>query len=341
MVHRPGTVLHLVPIANYAVNSTIIVDSLCLIVSSISQSQFENAIDNNSSLSKIEKLIYLKSLVGGVAAKSISGFALTESNYDAALELLKTRFGQKNLLINAHLGSHLNITPVKNTSDTNSLRKLYDRAETEIRNLESLGINSESYGNLLTPILLKVLPSDLTLEFSRKNKSDNWDLKALLEFLGEDIQKGFVANRVGRYNEQFRNCRLLADTAAQRSFVERKFSRLLKLSVIRKEKRSIYSFGDKSPVEKTFNVVKIRLENKDDPNSYLEIQALETEKISAAHIPPPDIDISIYNKHLKGLKLADTTNSDTNVSVLIGADNYYDVMTGRIKRISRKKTCSC
>ncbi|GFT50985.1 integrase catalytic domain-containing protein [Nephila pilipes] len=115
-------------------------------------------------------------------------FALTESNYDAALELLRTRFGQKNLLINAHLGSLLSITPIKNTSDTNSLRKLYDRAETEIRNLESLGINSESYGNLLTPILLKVLPSDLTLEFCRKNKSDNWDLKALLEFLGEEIQ---------------------------------------------------------------------------------------------------------------------------------------------------------
>ncbi|GFS41637.1 integrase catalytic domain-containing protein [Nephila pilipes] len=124
--------------------------------------------------------------------------------------------------------------------------------------------------------------------------------------------------------------------AAQRSFVERKFSRLLKLPVIRKEKLSVYSFGDTSPVEKTFNVVKIRLENKDDPNSYLEIEALETEKISAAHIPPPDIDISIYSKHLKGLKLADTTNSDANVSVLIGADNYYDVMTGRIKRISRK-----
>ncbi|GBN02393.1 hypothetical protein AVEN_19009-1 [Araneus ventricosus] len=93
---------------------------------------------------------------------------------------------------------------------------------------------------------------------------------------------------------------------------------------------------DKSQVEKTFNVVKIRLESKDDPISYLETEALETEKISAAHIPPPNIDISIYNKHLKGLKLADTINNDTDVSVLIGADNYYDVMAGRIKRINRK-----
>ncbi|GFU35531.1 DUF1758 domain-containing protein [Trichonephila clavipes] len=138
---------------------------------------------------KLPKLTVNKFYGDHKNAKAISGFALTESNYDIALELLKTRFGQKNLLIKAHLGSLLNITPIKNTSDTNSLRKLYDRAETEIRNLESLGINSESYCNLLTQILLKVLPSDLTLELSRKNKSDNWDdLKALPEFLGEEIQ---------------------------------------------------------------------------------------------------------------------------------------------------------
>ncbi|GFU15780.1 integrase catalytic domain-containing protein [Nephila pilipes] len=180
--------------------------------------------------------------------------------------------------------------------------------------------------------------SDKTTSKSRKEESD--DSVASVSSCQTETKTQRVllqtASVVARYNKQFRNCRLLADTAAQRSFVERKFSRLLKLPVIRKEKLSVYSFGDTSPVEKTFNVVKIRLENKDDPNSYLEIEALETEKISAAHIPPPDIDISIYSKHLKGLKLADTTNSDANVSVLIGADNYYDVMTDRIKRISRK-----
>ncbi|GFS42961.1 integrase catalytic domain-containing protein [Nephila pilipes] len=138
--------------------------------------------------------------------------------------------------------------------------------------------------------------SDKTTSNSRKEESDD-NVASVSSCQTETktprvlLQTAFV---VARYNKQFRNCRLLADTAAQRSFVERKFSRLLKLPVIRKEKLSVYSFGDTSPVEKTFNVVKIRLENKDDPNSYLEIEALETEKISAAHIPPPDIDISIY-----------------------------------------------
>ncbi|GFV60180.1 integrase catalytic domain-containing protein [Trichonephila clavipes] len=180
--------------------------------------------------------------------------------------------------------------------------------------------------------------SDKTTSHSHKEESDG-SMTSVSSCQSETQSQRVLlqtASVVARYNKQFRNFRLLADTAAQRSFVERKFSRLLKLPVIRKEKLSIYSFRDKSPVEKTFIVVKIRLENEDDPNSSLEIEALETGKISAAHIPPPDIDISIYNTHLKGLKLADTTNSVTNVSVSIGADNYYDVMTVRIKRISRE-----
>ncbi|GFT30954.1 DUF1758 domain-containing protein [Trichonephila clavipes] len=309
-------------------------------------SQFENAIDKISSLSKIEKLIYLKSLIGGVAAKAISGFALTESNYDAALELLKTRFGQKNRLINAHLRSLLNITPIKNTGDTNSLRKLYDWAETEIRNLESLGIKirnrtvkkfrvsrepnlpirqceknkiritqnksaivSLSAQGLITEMLMlnrKAISqllivnvyfeaktcmihlhairfyqnnSDKTTFRSHKKESDD-SITSVSSCQTETKSQRVLlqtASVVARYNKQFRNCPLLTDTAEQRSFVERKFSRLLKLPDIRKEKLSIYSFGDKSPVEKTLNAVKIRLENKDDPNS-LEIEALETEK---------------------------------------------------------------
>ncbi|GFU50363.1 hypothetical protein TNCV_4730731, partial [Trichonephila clavipes] len=43
----------------------------------------------------------------------------------------------------------------RNPTDIVGLRNLYDRAETQIRSLESLGVKGESYSNLLTPILLK------------------------------------------------------------------------------------------------------------------------------------------------------------------------------------------
>ncbi|GFY02246.1 DUF1758 domain-containing protein [Trichonephila clavipes] len=66
--------------------------------------------------------------------------------------------------------------------DSNSfecLRNLYDRAETQIRSLESLGVKGESYSNLLTPILLKQIPSELVLEFNRSQKDEGFDLSAL------------------------------------------------------------------------------------------------------------------------------------------------------------------
>ncbi|GFW33933.1 uncharacterized protein TNCV_3590181 [Trichonephila clavipes] len=67
-------------------------------------------------------------------------------------------------------------------------RNLYDRAETQIRSLEGLGVKGESYSNLLTPILLKQIPSELVLEFSRSQKDEGFDLSALLQFLHLEIR---------------------------------------------------------------------------------------------------------------------------------------------------------
>ncbi|GFT71577.1 reverse transcriptase domain-containing protein [Trichonephila clavipes] len=76
------------------------------------------------------------------------------------------------MLINAHLSNLLNLTPVRNPTDIVGLRNLYDRVETQIRSLESLGIKGESYSNLLTPILLKQIPSELILEFNRSQNDE-------------------------------------------------------------------------------------------------------------------------------------------------------------------------
>ncbi|GFV90197.1 reverse transcriptase domain-containing protein [Trichonephila clavipes] len=92
------------------------------------------------------------------------------------------------MLINAHLSNLLNLTPVRNPTDIVGLRNLYDRAETQIRSLESLGVKGESYSNLLTPILLKQIPSELVLEFNRSQKVEGFDLSALLRFLHFEIR---------------------------------------------------------------------------------------------------------------------------------------------------------
>ncbi|GFW28665.1 uncharacterized protein TNCV_3713801 [Trichonephila clavipes] len=160
---------------------------------------FESSIHNNNRLSKVDKFNYLKSYLCGNVLACINGFSISDDNYDRALDLLKDRFGNKNMLINAHLSNLLNLTPVRNPTDIVGLRNLYDRAETQIRSLESLGVKGESYSNLLTPILLKQIPSELVLEFNRSQKDEWFDLSALLQFLHLEIRSRERASQINSH----------------------------------------------------------------------------------------------------------------------------------------------
>ena len=43
---------------------------------------------------------------------------------------------------------------VSSATQVASLHRLYDKVESNVRSLSSLGVNSESYGSLLSPVLL-------------------------------------------------------------------------------------------------------------------------------------------------------------------------------------------
>ncbi|GFY44451.1 uncharacterized protein TNIN_456221 [Trichonephila inaurata madagascariensis] len=101
---------------------------------------FEIAIHKNGTLSKIEKFTYLKSYLREAASTAISGFALTNENYDSAIQLLQDRFGRKELAINAHMTKLFQLETVKSVNNVPALRKLYDNIEIQVRSLQSLGI---------------------------------------------------------------------------------------------------------------------------------------------------------------------------------------------------------
>ena len=88
---------------------------------------FQASVDKNSDISGVDKMNYLCGLLKGEAARVIQGLPLSESNYKRAVDLLKERFGQKHVLINAHMDALLKI-PVA-TNDVKKLRSLYDACE--------------------------------------------------------------------------------------------------------------------------------------------------------------------------------------------------------------------
>lgn len=158
---------------------------------------FDNAIGSNESLSKIEKFQYLKSLLNPPAYNVVAGFELNEKNYDSCLELLKQRYGRSDFIINSYMSKLLNLEPVRNSSHVKGLRKLYDEIEVNIRNLRALNVTEGSYGHLLNPLLLKLLPQDLVLEFQRKrNKDANCEVKEIMEFLRNEVESREICESV-------------------------------------------------------------------------------------------------------------------------------------------------
>ncbi|UYV63876.1 hypothetical protein LAZ67_2005872 [Cordylochernes scorpioides] len=129
---------------------------------------------------------YLKAYLGGTAAQTVEGFCLSEENYDKAVELLKKRFGKRERLIDVHMNNLLALKPLRVTKDVGAFRELYGRILVQIRSLESLGVVVESYGNLLCPLLLKLLPSDLKFELHREF-TGAFSLGDLIEFLERQL----------------------------------------------------------------------------------------------------------------------------------------------------------
>ena len=76
----------------------------------------------------------------------------------------------------------LNINSVRLglTVNIQALRQLYDLIDSQVRSLKSLGVSSNSYGSLLSSIVMSKLLQDLRLIVSREVK-DEWDLDHILE----------------------------------------------------------------------------------------------------------------------------------------------------------------
>ena len=86
------------------------------------------AINNSKSLSKVEKFNYLISFLYGEALNAVSGFKLTNDNYDEEMTLLRNRFGNSQKIVAAHMDALLKLWKVRN-DDVVGLRKLYDDCE--------------------------------------------------------------------------------------------------------------------------------------------------------------------------------------------------------------------
>ena len=154
---------------------------------------FESSVHSNAKLAPIDKFNYVNYLLVKSANEAISGLSLTAENYDEAVAILKRRFGNKQLIINKHMETLLNINSVQSGLNSQALRQLHDLIESHVRSLKSLGVSSSSYGSLLSSVVVSKLPQDLRLIITREVR-DEWDLDHILDVLRSELEARERAN---------------------------------------------------------------------------------------------------------------------------------------------------
>ncbi len=147
---------------------------------------FDVTVHSNPNLSDVQKFSYLKSQLQGVAARAVDGFPLTNANYKHSIDILADRFGQPHKIVNVHMQSLLELSPP--STSLPSLRQFYDSMESHVRGLESLGKFQESYGDLLIPIILGKLPSDMKKNLAREHSSSEWSIIELRQAIKKEIE---------------------------------------------------------------------------------------------------------------------------------------------------------
>ncbi|XP_072934871.1 uncharacterized protein [Epargyreus clarus] len=145
------------------------------------------ALVHNTNLSNVQKLHYLKTSVSGEAEMLLRHIQILDYNYLQAWELLKGRFGNKKMILNAILKRLFGQKRVTNQTSI-QIKNILDTTAECINNLINLKINTDSWDPIIIFLVSQKLdPESLKdwEEFIYKNQSDElptWDmLKGFLE----------------------------------------------------------------------------------------------------------------------------------------------------------------
>ena len=150
---------------------------------------FKSAVHDDSQLAKVDKFKYLRSYLEEPARSVVTGFALTDADYESAIELLKSRYAKPSVIKRAHINDLINMAPVYNEKSLQRLRCLHDQIETRFRAMEALGVSKETYSSVVVPVLMGKLPESVRINMIRFGKNHmDWNLDDMLEAFQKELE---------------------------------------------------------------------------------------------------------------------------------------------------------
>lgn len=143
-------------------------------------SQFKK-IDADSEIDNCDKIEYLiqATVVDSRARQIVESFPSLEENYEKIIDCMKSRFGRDDLQIEFYVRELLKLVLNVNARSQQKfeLAKLYDKIETQLRALDTLGISSDKYAALLFPLIESCLPQELLRIWQRSSYNSSRDIE--------------------------------------------------------------------------------------------------------------------------------------------------------------------
>lgn len=115
---------------------------------------YNSLIHNDKSLSKLQKMYYLRMYLSGEPLDLIKNLNLDDDNYEQALKLLSNRYDNVNKTISQHVNCILDINPVTRCT-AESLRSFIAQVKQSLSALESLKQPVHHWDALLVPMLTR------------------------------------------------------------------------------------------------------------------------------------------------------------------------------------------
>ncbi|UYV64607.1 hypothetical protein LAZ67_3001299 [Cordylochernes scorpioides] len=161
-----------------------------------------STIHEDSTLSNVDKFQYLVQSVkeNTRASGLVKSYPITADNNPKAIAALKDRFGDRVILTEVYVRQLLGLVVNNARRKTIGIEDLYDKLESYLRSLESLGITAEQNAAFLYPLVESSLPEELITVWQRSALSGYNDegedtpqpvdgrLGSLLKFLRREVK---------------------------------------------------------------------------------------------------------------------------------------------------------
>ncbi|XP_073967354.1 uncharacterized protein [Choristoneura fumiferana] len=120
---------------------------------------FISLIHNNINLGNVQKLHYLKSCLSGEPEHLLKHLPVTDSNYNLAWSMLKSRYDNKRIIVNSILSRLINQRKI-NTGTAKSIRELLDTTIECLNKLKAEGVNTESWDTIIIHLIVSKLDTE-------------------------------------------------------------------------------------------------------------------------------------------------------------------------------------